>query len=132
MQIDRDDTRKGEICCVSAEIDKHPNFGNLKSGLKKFDSQLWNHLYTWWKTSQVVKSVSCVPRKFIIICQVLATGPQKDFLGFRMMLNDMGFVVWMARETKHSNFRAPQNWLRNSKLISKCLLRLLQKYFRGF
>ena len=35
MQINRDDTGKGEICCVSAETYKHSNFGNLKIDLKK-------------------------------------------------------------------------------------------------
>jgi len=84
----------------------------------------------------VVKSASCVPKnkKSMVICQVLATWPQKDFIGLesiQMMLNNIGFVVWIARETNIQIFGIPK-LITNFKTFSKCLLKLPQKCFLGF
>jgi hypothetical protein len=79
LQINRDDTRKSEICCVSAKIDKHPNFENLKIGSKKLIpnceiiSILGGKLAKWSKVPHVFPKIKS-PWLFV---KCLPHGPKK-------------------------------------------------------
>jgi hypothetical protein len=79
LQINRDDTRKSEICCVSAEIDKHPNFENLKIGFKKLIpnceiiSLLDGKLARWSKVPHVLPKI----KSSYLFVKYLPHGPKK-------------------------------------------------------